>query len=115
MKKVFKTTILTLIFSYLIFGMRVAMAQVSPDIDDNNNDNNINDNVNDDEDEDIIDNNDDNDFNDNNNLNNENNDTDVVDELDDDNNLGEILTYGLGGALLGGLVTYFAIRERKTT
>ena len=44
----------------------------------------------------------------------DNDDNDVIED-DDDSVLGEVLTYGAGGAIVGSLLTYFAIRGGKRT
>lgn len=128
MKKVIKTTWLLVAFLALTFNMKVALAQDPDDTINNGTDNNINNNTTDDNG--TINNGTDNNTNNkgvNDNTDNNGNDNGYIDDNDDDvaeenndtvadnnNDLVENVTYGLGGAILGGLVTYFAARDRRT-
>ena len=44
--------------------------------------------------------------------NNNGTENDNINDLDDDNDMTENIAYGLGGAVLGGLVTFLFTRKR---
>lgn len=101
-------SILILLVTFLSLNIRIVSAQEDDEINNNNNivDDNNNDGILNDNDGNTND-----DINNNNDGINDNNDGMLEDDMDDDD-LVENIAYGLGGLIIGGLVSYLAFHRR---